>query len=118
MIYQTVTISTARAFRSDPNISIRIGSDRGFWLYRKRSDRIGSDRTFFGGDYERIGSDRTLFFTFGVGSGRIEQLVGYCDRIGSDRIDTCIYPFWIKSDRKLYFSGASDREFLEFKPSN
>ena len=49
---------------------------------------------------DRIGSDRTFFSHF-----------------GSDRIETCIYPFWIGSDRNLCFNGDSDREFLEFRPN-
>ena len=84
----TYSKSIRRAFRSDPNISIRIGSNRGFWPYRKRSDRI---EFFLGGQRsDRIGSDRNMPLPI-------------LDRIGSDR--------------KLCFSGDSDREFLEFRPS-
>ena len=91
---------TSRAFRSDPNISIRIGSDRGFWSYRKRSDRI---ELFSGGP--AIGSDRATFWVL------------RSDRIGSKHAFTHFGSDRIGSDRTLCFNGDSDREFLEFRPS-
>ena len=93
-----------RAFRSDPNISIRIGSDRGFWPYRKRADRI---ELFFGGPAigsDRIGSDRIKFFFFFNILGRIGS-----DRIGSDRIGSDLIGSDLIGSKHAFTYFGSDR---------
>ena len=72
-----------KALQSDPNISIRIGSDQGFWPYRKRSDRI---ELFFGGP--AIGSNRIQFYFSHFGSDWIGSKHAFT-HFGSDRIGNC-----------------------------